>query len=298
MSRPVANILLLMAAALWGFGNIAQKTVLEHLDPFSAVGMRCLIGGLLVLPFLRLDRRVTSDPGFWHSAARVAMLLAVALLLQQTAYLTTSVTNAGFLMNTATVITPLLAWAVFRERTGLHVWVAAAATMVGILMLCGGVQGMGRGDLTSLASALFYALWMIALGRHMQTFGRAIRTACVQFLVTAAIALPIGAVTGHLSVAAMISAWPELLILGGGSTALAFGLQTVALRHTPAAHAAVIVSAEGVFSAMAAAVFLGERMSVTAVLGAALMLAAIIHLAFGGIPRRKPLFRLPSPGYS
>lgn len=40
----------LIAAALWGFGNVAQKTVLEHLDPFSAVGLRRLIGGFLMLP--------------------------------------------------------------------------------------------------------------------------------------------------------------------------------------------------------------------------------------------------------
>jgi drug/metabolite transporter (DMT)-like permease len=296
MSRPLANILLLLAAALWGFGNIAQKTVLEHLDPFSAVGMRCLVGGLLILPLLLLERRRTAGPGFWRSAARVAGLLAVALLLQQTAYMSTSVTNAGFLMNTATVITPVLAWAVFRERTGLHVWVAAGVTMAGILMLCGGVRGMGRGDLTSLASALFYAFWMIGLCRHMRTFGSPIRTACVQFLITAAIALPIGIASGHLSAEAVLAAWPDLLVLGAGSTALAFGLQTIAARYTPAAHAAVIVSAEGVFSAIAAALFLGERMTVTALLGATLMLTAIIHLAFGGIPRRKPQFRSVTPG--
>ena len=54
MSRLHANLLLLFAAALWGFGNVPQKTVLDHLDPLSAVGMRCLIGGLLVLPLMLL----------------------------------------------------------------------------------------------------------------------------------------------------------------------------------------------------------------------------------------------------
>lgn len=286
MSRSMANLLLLVAAALWGFGNIAQKTVLEHLDPFSAVGLRCLIGGLLILPLLRLDRGGTIAPDFWSSAVRVASLLALALTLQQTAYLSTSVTNAGFLVNTATVITPILAWVLFRERTSLRVWGAAGATMIGIFMLCGGLQGFGHGDLVSLISALFYAAWMIELGRHMQTFGNPVRTACTQFLVTAALALPIGALWGSLSASAALAAAPELLVLGAGSTALAFGLQTVALRYTPASHAAVIVSAEGVFGAMAAALFLGERMSVTAFFGAALMLAAIIHLAFGGVPKR------------
>jgi drug/metabolite transporter (DMT)-like permease len=39
MSKVQANCLLLLAAAFWGFGNVAQKTVLDHLDPLSAVGM-------------------------------------------------------------------------------------------------------------------------------------------------------------------------------------------------------------------------------------------------------------------
>lgn len=132
MSRSVANLLLLVAAALWGFGNIAQKTVLEHLDPFSADGLRCLVGGLLILPLLRLDRGGWEVPGFSASAYRVAALLAIALSLQQAAYLPTSVTNAGFLVNTATVITPILAWVFFQERTSLRVWGAAGVTMIGI----------------------------------------------------------------------------------------------------------------------------------------------------------------------
>ncbi len=282
MSRSQANFLLLVAAAFWGFGNVAQKTVLEHLDPSSAVGLRCLIGGVLILPLLRLDRSGVLAPGYWPSALRVAVIFAAALLLQQAAFLSTTVTNAGFLVNTAAVLTPLLAWIVYRERPSLQVWGAAGATLIGVFMLCGGMQGFGQGDFLALFSALLYAAWMVDLGRHMQTFGHPVRTACTQFLVAAAIALPIGGLWGSLSVGAALAAGSELLLLGVGSTALAFGLQTLAQRYTPASHAAVIVSAEGVFGAMAAALFLDERITMLGLFGAALMLAAIAHLAFGG----------------
>jgi drug/metabolite transporter (DMT)-like permease len=285
MSRSQANLLLMAAAALWGFGNVAQKTVLEHLDPFSAVGLRCLIGGLLILPLIRHDRDGVLATGYWPSAIHVAAIFALALLVQQLAYLSTTVTNASFLVNTATVMTPLLAWVVLRERASLQVWGAAGITMIGVFLLCGGTQAFGTGDIVALISALFYAVWMIELGRHMQKFGHPVRTACTQFLVTAVIALPIGGFWGTLSASAAVAAGPELLMLGVGSTALAFGFQTIAQRYTPASHAAVIVSAEGVFGAAAASVFLGERISFLALLGAALMLAAIVHLAFGSAAR-------------
>ena len=297
MSQSIANLFLLVAAALWGFGNIAQKTVLEHLDPISAVGLRCAIGGLLVLPLLRFDRADEIRPGYWTSALRVSVIFAMALMVQQAAYLSTTVTNAGFLVNTCAVLTPILAWVVLRERTSLRVWGAAAITLTGIFMLCGGLYGLGKGDIVALVSALLYAAWMVDLGCHMRTYGNPVRTACAQFLVTAAVALPIGGLWGSLSVSAAIAASPELLTLGVGSTALAFGIQTAAQRYTTASQAAVIVSAESVFGAMAAALFLDERMSVVGFFGAALILTAIIYLAFAAKPSRHMhgTFSRPAP---
>ncbi|MER9655792.1 EamA family transporter [Mesorhizobium sp. M0152] len=94
MSKLHANLLLLVAAALWGFGNVPQKTVLDHLDPLSTVGMRCLIGGLLVLPLMLWESRMATTRmpatrGFRAGLARVGALFAVSIALQQIAYLGT-----------------------------------------------------------------------------------------------------------------------------------------------------------------------------------------------------------------
>jgi drug/metabolite transporter (DMT)-like permease len=284
MPRTRANLLLLVAAVLWGFGNIAQKTVLVHLDPFSAVGMRCLIGGLCILPLLPLDRGVVRMTGFWLSVARVAVLFACATLVQQAAYLSTSVTNASFLVNTAAVMTPTLAWLLRLEPLNPQILCAGALTLAGAFLMCGTSGGFAGGDALALFSALCYAAWMVDLGRHMQTHGGAVRTAATQFLAAAAIALPFGAASGGLTLSAVGAAWPELMVLGVGSTALAFGLQTAAQRYTPAPHAAVIVSAEGVFGAIGAALFLGEEISQPAAAGAVLIMAAITRTAFDGKP--------------
>ena len=139
---------------------------------------------------MRLDRSGAPEAGYWPSAIRVAAIFALALLVQQAAYLSTTVTNASFLVNTATVMTPLLAWVVLRERASLQVWGAAGITMIGVFLLCRGTQSFGRGDIVALISALFYAAWMIELGRHMQTFGRTVKrtltTTTTSVLYTAA----------------------------------------------------------------------------------------------------------------
>ncbi len=280
MSRVQANMMLLVAAALWGLGNVAQKTVLDHVDALTAVGVRCAIAGILLAPLALIERKGPWASGWWSSLARVVVLFAVAMAIQQASYLGTTVTNASFLVNTATVMTPLAAWLLLRERPSRAVALAALMTLSGALLLSGGLSGrVSTGDAAAIASAAGYALWMIELGRHMQAFGRPLITAAAQFVGTALLILPLGAIYGNLSATAILAAGPEFIVLGVFSTAVAFGIQTAAQRFTSASHAAVIVSAESVFGAASAALFLGERISSLGAAGALLVLAAIAYLA-------------------
>ncbi|AZO67293.1 MULTISPECIES: DMT family transporter [unclassified Mesorhizobium] len=280
MSRAQANCLLLLAAAFWGFGNVAQKTVLDHLDPLSAVGMRCLIAGLMVAPLTMLEWGRKFGPGYWMSLTKVSVLFSISIIVQQISYLDTSVTNASFLVSTATVMTPLAAWFLIGERPNAVGGLAAAMTLVGVLLLSGGLTAsFSQGDLAAILSAACYALWMVELGRHMQTHGAPVATAAAQFLGAAVITLPFGALQGNLSLAAVSDAGPELAVLGIFSTGAAFGIQTIAQRFTSASHAAVIVSAESVFGAIGAAIFLGERLSPVGAVGAAVVFASITLLS-------------------
>jgi drug/metabolite transporter (DMT)-like permease len=277
-------MLLLIAAALWGAGNVAQKTILEDIDACSAAGLRSLIGGLLVAPLLLLVKEAgTGRKGWWLSLSRVSILFALALIVQQFAYFDSSVTNASFLVNTDVVITPLFAWLLLGARPSSRTYLAVALTFTGLCLMSGSqIAALRNGDLTALVSATLYALWMVELERHMRQFGRPIATSAGQFLITAAMALPLGAAGGTISMQALHGAAPELLVLGVFSTGCAFGLMTMAQRFTTASHAAIIVGAECIFGALAAFLLLGERPSPVALGGAALIAMAIIIVALSG----------------
>ncbi|TPL06870.1 DMT family transporter [Mesorhizobium sp. B2-4-14] len=280
MSKLKANLLLLVAAAMWGFGNVWQKTVLDHLDPLSAVGIRCLIGGLLVLPLLVRESKMPKAWGFYASLARVALLFSVAITLQQIAYGGTSVTNASFLITTATVMTPPMAWLLIGERLTLAVGLAGALTLFGALLLAGSISGFGYGDLTVLLAAACYALWTVELGRHMQAYARPLTAMAAQFLGTAAFTLPLGLIEGNLSSGTALQAWQELILLGLFSTAAPYGIQTIVQRFTTASQAAVIISADSIFGGIGGAVFLGEQITLGAALGATCIFAAILYLTW------------------
>jgi drug/metabolite transporter (DMT)-like permease len=282
MTRLTASWVLLLAALCWGAGNVANKTVLQHLDPLTVMSLRCVLAALVIGPFAIPDLRQAANRDWIKSAVGLSIPFAAALLLQQWAYGLTSVTNAGFLVNTATVMTPVLAWLLWGHRIGLAVTCAAPLTLVGALLMSGGHMSwaaINGGDLLCLASAAGYAVWMVALGRHAVRYGRPLGTTFVQFAVSAVLVLPVALWIKIPDFATLGQAAPDLFMLGVISTALAFGLMTWAQRYVTAPTAAIIVSAEGVFGALGARLVLGEQTSVIGICGAGLILCAIAIVA-------------------
>jgi drug/metabolite transporter (DMT)-like permease len=279
MSRTIANLLLLLAAVCWGSGNVAQQTVLEHIGPLTATGLKSFIAAAVILPYcLRTsgERRKMDATG--HLLALLTVLsFAAATALMQIAYGLTSVTNAGFLVNTATVLTPIFAWLFLRQRPANIIWLAASATFVGAMLMGGGHMGaLSAGDLLSLGAAACFAVWMVALGEFVTLYDRAGVITIAQFGVTAAIFIPCGIILETATLPDLFAATPDLLYISVVSTAGGYLLQAIAQRHTSSCEAAVIVSAEAVFGAIAAMLILGEQLSFERAIGAGLIIASII----------------------
>ena len=288
ISPAMAGALLLCAAFFWGLGNVANKTVLEHVGPLTAVSLRCLIAVAVILPLALREKRLSGDSGAdlaWvPGAVTVSLLFAAAMALQQIAYLTTTVTNASFLVNTAAILTPILAWTLFGDRPGLRIVIAAPLTLLGAFLMAGAtfrLSALNPGDIACLGSALLFALWMVALGRHAMARGRSFGTSALQFSVAGLVLLPMAAESETTTLAAVQAALPELLILGVFSTAAAFALQTFAQRFVSSSTAAILVSAESLFGVAGAVLLIGEVILLISGIGAVSILGGILLVALG-----------------
>ncbi len=78
------------------------------------------------------------------------------------------------------------------------------------------------------------------------------------------------------TLAGLTAAAPELLYAGVLSSALTFGLFSIALAHIPGPRASIILSTETVFAAIGAAIILSEWLSPLGMAGAAMIVAAVL----------------------
>lgn len=293
MSRMSANLLLLLTAAIWGSTFVVQQTVLDHLGPMAFTAARFLLGGLVVLPMALRDlRRLAREgrgpgPGTWLAMAATGGALFAGSALQQIGIGLTTVTNAGFLTGLYVPLVPLLALLFLRDVPHPVVWPAAAGCLAGTWMLTGAAAVVpSEGDLWVIAGALFWALHVILIGAVGMRTGAPVLVAAVQFFVCALLAAAAAAATETTTPAALAAAWWEIGYAGLFSVGLAYTFQAVGQRWTAASDAAILLSSEAVFAALAGAVFLAERPGPIELAGCAVILACILVVQV--LPMRRP----------
>ena len=278
-----AVLMLLLAAFFWGSGNVANKTVLQDLDPIAAVALRSVIAFVLLLPFAFRELLGVVCLKAWTKAAVLpAVLFAIAIIVQQWGYQHASVTNASFLVNTGSCLTPLFAFVVLREQLPRCILAAVALTLLGAFLMSGAVLSLGSmnlGDVACLVSAVFYAGWIVALSRHATVHGCPLALTGMQCGVTFVLATVLLMLLEPSQPGSVTGALPEVIYLSIFSTAIAFGLAAAAQRRVSASTAAVLMAAESLFGAAGGIWLLGERPGPLAVLGACAMLFAIYIVA-------------------
>jgi drug/metabolite transporter (DMT)-like permease len=292
MTRLRADLLLLFAAAVWGLAFVFQKTAMESLGPCAFLAARAVLASLVLAPlaFWEYRRSLSQSgtaapgvflPGIGQAAAVAGTAFFVAGALQQYGLKTATATNGGFLTALYVVLTPPLAWLMRGTRPSPVLVPAVALSAVGTWMLGGGAfAALSAGDWLIAACAGVWALHLI-LSESGGAFNRPILFTCLQFAMVGVLASAGAALTETVTIAALKSAGGEILYVGLLSSALTFTILTLALKYAPASEAAIIVSTESLFAALAGAVMLGERLSLVAWAGAALIMVAVILVQIG-----------------
>lgn len=295
MNRLQADLLLLLTAFIWGTAFVAQKYANDSMPPITFVGARFLISAVALLPFMVYEARRATAPlsrRDWLQALIVGLCLCAGSSLQQTGLLTTSATNGGFLTALYVVIVPFMFWAVSGQKPRALVLLACAISIYGAWLLAddGQAKHWRLGDILMVVSDFAWALAITLIGVFLQRTHRPYFLSFMQYAVTAALAVPAGFLFESPSLAGTVTAiWP-LLYAGLLSGGVAYTFGVLAQKHTPPAEAALIMCLESVFAAVAGAVMLHERLTLTATIGCALILLGVVLVETGPMLLRKLKF--------
>ena len=277
----IANGLLLLTAAIWGFAFVSQKVGGERIGPYAFTGIRFIMGGAVLWPVIAFaDRR--NPPS--AEAKRLAytkgliagVILGAASILQQLGIVLTQAGKAGFLTALYVVLVPVIGFVFLRQRFRWPIVAAMALAVAGLYLLSVTEDlRIGKGDLLVLVSALLFALHILFVDRWADKV-EPLRMSSVQFFVTGVMGLLLMLPTETLTLDAIREGLPALLYSGIMSVGVAFTLQVIAQKDAKPAHAAILMSLESVFSVIGGALLLHERMGLRSGIGCVLMFAAVL----------------------
>jgi len=290
MTRARADAVLFLVAFIWGTTFVAQKESLDHVGPVMFVALRFLASAVFLAPLAfwetRRAVRVNKPPlrrADWLGALVIGSCLCAGCWSQQYGLKTTTAGNAGFLTAVYMVLVPFLSWAISGHRPRTLVLGASAIALCGAWLLAGGgsLDAWSLGDIIILAGDIVWALHITLISHFRGIAGRPLLLSFLQCVITGLVSLPIAIAIDPASGAQLQGAIPSLLYAGILSGGIAYTLQIVAQSHTPPGEAALILSLESVFSAVAGAVVLREMMGLQALTGALLILVGVVLVEAG-----------------
>lgn len=286
MSNKVvlANVLMLLAAAIWGFAFVAQRVGMETMGPHLFNSVRFLMGGIVLIPvvyWLQVKRPQRSGA---KSSNQTHLLLAGILAgsflcagatLQQVGLQYTTAGKAGFITGLYIFFVPAVGL-LFGMRTSVGTWVGAAIAVWGLYLLSIREDfTLSYGDTLQVLCAVAFAGHVLLIGYLASRFDT-IKLSAIQFIVAGLIALVLAVLTETISWQMIADTALPLAYAGLMSTGVAYTLQVVAQQHAHSSHAAIILSSEGVFAVLGGWLFLSETLPAQGLIGCALILAGML----------------------
>ena len=267
---------LLCTALIWGTSFVIMKSAFESVSPMWVLSIRFTLASVLLLMAARKNLKTVSRRCVKGSVLMGVSLAAAYIVQSHGLFYTTPGKNA-FLTATYCVLTPFLAWAVYKRKPEITHIAAAFFCIAGIgfVSLNEGFSDVNIGDILTLICGIFYAVQIILM-EHYSDSGEATTISAIQFLTAALICWAGALLFEDAPHNVPIGAWMEIGYLGVMCTAVCFYLQAWGMQYTPSSTAAMIMTLEAVFGALTSILFFHEQISAQVAIGFVLIFIAVI----------------------
>ena len=271
-SPALALTALLVITAVWGGTFLLVQNAVKRMPVMDFLAWRFILASLIMLALRpgclrRIDRR-----GLFRGVA-LGIVLGLGYVTQTFGLLYASAAVSGFITGMFVVLTPVMAWIILRRRASLKVWLAVLLAAAGLALLSLHGWSVGKGELLTLACAIFFAVHIVGLGEWSSE--QDIYALTFLQLATVGVVSLLAALPGGISLPPDWGVWGTIGVTAVLATALAFMVQTWAQSLVSATRAAVVMTMEPVFAGVFAVTLGANRLDARIVMGAICVLAAM-----------------------
>jgi drug/metabolite transporter (DMT)-like permease len=274
------------AAFLWAVSFVATRVALQTVPPLTVVTLRLLISALCFLPW------VISTGGTrgidLRGMGRLFLLSLFGTSLHygtQTAGLQyTTASNASLYTTTGPITILLLSAILLGERITLRKAIGVLVAVAGVLVVMGWDTlstfelGNVKGGLLVLSSIVMWGLFTV-FGKKMTDLHGALRVTAWVTILGAATMVPVGWVEARARGFSLADtsgeAWVAIAFLGVACSFFATLLYFVALGLSESQKVGVYLYTIPPMTAVVAALYLGEVITVNLVIGAVLVITGV-----------------------
>ncbi len=298
-----ANLMLLIAALIWGSTFVAQTTASDSVEPFTFLFSRSFIGFLFLIPviaifnfsnnkkLLNCEKKQKLLPSKLTIIAGVlcGVALTVASFCQQkgiTLMTDNASGKAGFITALYIVFTPIFG-VILKRRIPKIIAICVPIATLGFYLLCikSGFK-IELGDILTLLSAFFFTFHILIIDYFMEKGANPIKTSCIQFLIVGIISIILAFAFEKPDFSVIWNAKFEIMYAGLLSSGIAYTLQIIAQKDADPTSATLIMSLESVFAVLSGWLILGESLSPKELIGCLFVFIAVI-LAQIQLPLKK-----------
>lgn len=278
--------MVLAAGGLWSFQALIIRQI-ETAEAWAVLAWRSAAMVPVLLAYLAWVNggsplpalRKAGMAGVLGGAALVAAMGGAILAFQ-----TTTVANAAFVLASSPFLAALLGWLILGEAVPTRTRGAIALALVGIfLMVREGLAGGALiGNVAALVSALGFAAFSVSL-RWRKT-----ADSLPSSILGAAFAVVVGSLTTvQLGQPLLVPAGDVIWCVLMGVVTMSGGmvLYTLGSRVVPSAELTLLSNTEILLAPLWVWLILGETASANTLIGGAVVLAAILINAYGGVRR-------------
>jgi drug/metabolite transporter (DMT)-like permease len=266
------RLALLLTTFIWGATFPATKAALEQMPPLSFLGLRFLLGTLLIAAwFFTTGHRLRREKAIVSASAIATLFLFFGYALQTVGLHYTTASNSAFLTALYVIIVPLML-----RRFDRRVLTATIVATAGLWLLVKPSATMNLGDVMTIGCAIAFAGHIVCLERYTRLFDA---PSLLLWQMSAMTVLFLSMMVWEQAPAKAFAPTEAIvigLVVTGVFATGAFAVQMWAQQLIPAQQVALIFAAEPAYAAWLAWYFLGETLDVQGWIGSGLILTAVI----------------------